>query len=333
MKRIVHRMVWSSACALAAAVGSPASAGVLTGTEAASAPTLAQPSTAAQDAQRAWQAQDYEGAIEPLRQVVKEQPGNGQAWFQLGYALHVTGEYEQAIPIHKKAAEFPQARPTALYNLACAYALTDKADKAFKTLHSAAKFGMRDVQLIEQDSDLESLRGDERWDEFLGTVRGYAANPPEDALGFWVGSWDCYGAMSGKKAGTNTLAWRSGSRAIHESWASGGGFTGESWNWFDTNKGVWRQVWVDQGGNPVEFTGTAKDDGILFEAKTPMVTGGTQWTRMYVRPIGENWVRQTGTVSTDQGETWQPRYDLVYVPSGEAYSAEKLAEMTEPGEL
>ena len=39
---------------------------------------------------------------------------------------------------------------------------------------------------------------------------------------------------------------------------------------------------------------------------------------MNVRPIGGGRIQQTGTRSVDGGKTWTLRYDLIYVPRGEA---------------
>ncbi|MEL6328424.1 MAG: hypothetical protein AAFR38_02085 [Planctomycetota bacterium] len=139
----------------------------------------------------------------------------------------------------------------------------------------------------------------------------------EDQLGFWVGSWDCYG-RSGSLNGTNTLEWRVGGRVIHESWRAVDDTFGESWNWFDQEERAWKQVWVDQNGSDLEFTGEPEGSGIRFRAEreTPE---GRALVEMFVRPIEHGWVRQTGTRSLDGGATWEPRYDLIYVPTGEPY--------------
>ena len=50
------------------------------------------------------------------------------AWFRLGYSLHALGRLDAAITAHRKAAEFANIRPVALYNLGCAHALNKNKD-------------------------------------------------------------------------------------------------------------------------------------------------------------------------------------------------------------
>ena len=47
--------------------------------------------------------------------------------------------------------------------------------------------------------------------------------------------------------------------------------------------------------------------------------------KMHVRPIHNGMVRQTGSSSVDDGTTWTVKYDLIYVPKGEAFDLEDLS--------
>jgi len=106
-------------------------------------------------------------AAHAWHQVVKTDPENAAAWFNLGYCLHAAGNLDEAIEVHKKAAGFDEFRGIATYNLACAYALTGKTDAAFEALATAQATGFRLRGQIESDPDLDSLRGDPRYDALL----------------------------------------------------------------------------------------------------------------------------------------------------------------------
>jgi len=108
------------------------------------------------------QAGDWTNAVEAYRAVLVEQPDSPTGWFGLAYCLHMSGDYEQAIAAHKESARFDQTRGIALYNLACAYALTGRPDEALDALEESSEAGF-DLEPAGSDSDLESLREDQRF--------------------------------------------------------------------------------------------------------------------------------------------------------------------------
>ncbi|GJM20000.1 MAG: hypothetical protein DHS20C14_22130 [Phycisphaeraceae bacterium] len=281
----------------------------------------AEPVPTMQSGQALFQQGKRAEAIEVFRKLTEADPSQGGAWFWLGYTLHADGQLDQAIAAHTKAAEFPQVATTALYNLGCAHALQGNADKAFAALRRAIDAGMRNVNhQWDNDTDLESIRGDARWGSLMERMSIAGSMPT--LLRFWVGDWDVYSAASGQLNGRNTLELRVGGNAIHEAWTPvGGGSPGESWNWYDAAKGTWNQVWVDGSGVSTTFAGSPKDGGILFEGTQVNASGATQLARMHVRPIADGRVQQTGTQSTDGGATWTPSYDLIYIKSGEDFAA------------
>ena len=297
----------------------------------ASQPELTETQQAMQKANQAMQAQDWSAAIAGFEGVLKRDPNSAVAKFRLAYCVHASGDMDRAIPLHEAAAEHPQQRPVALYNLGCAHALKGNTDKAFEALTGSVDAGFNGgaggLVSAHADTDLVSLRDDPRFAELFGPA------PVDDKtlLRFWLGEWDCYSASSGSKSGTNTFTLRNGDRVILEEWVASDNSFGSSWNWFDTNTGKWMQAWVDGGGGSTLFAGKRQGSGILFEGKNapPKAQGDSKKSayptlhRMFVRPIDGGRVQQTGTASTDNGKTWQPRYDLIYVPKGQPFALAK----------
>jgi len=275
-------------------------------------------------------AETAEDPVARWEKAVADNPNDAQARFRLAYAVHASGDLDRAIELHKQAARFPRVRPLALYNLGCAHALRGDTDAAFEALGRAVKLGNRDRGQFEGDTDLTALHTDARWEALMSTIEAYNANPPEKALHFWAGEWDCYGAVSGALNGHNTLELRVKNNVIHENWTASDNTTGESWNYYNAHKGTWRQIWVDDNGIALEMdadvTGERPDGGVLFEGDQIRKDGTLARIRMHVRPVGPGWVRQTGTALAADGVTWQPRYDLVYVPKGESFDPAKLSE-------
>jgi hypothetical protein len=131
------------------------------------APPSDDAATAMQEAQRLVGEESFDEAAAVLRGITRRDPENGRAWFMLGYALHGAGRLDEAMPAHLMAAEFDAVAPTAMYNIACVYALKENRDKAFAWLERAAEAGFRRADALRGDPDLASLRDDERWEPFF----------------------------------------------------------------------------------------------------------------------------------------------------------------------
>lgn len=124
-------------------------------------------------AERAWRARDYAAAVEPLAALTAAAPADAQAWYRLGYSLHSLGRLDDALPAHLQAAqratgEQARIRATATYNVACVHALRGEKAQALDWLEKAVAAGFRDTDYMQYDSDLASLREEER---FLALVK------------------------------------------------------------------------------------------------------------------------------------------------------------------
>ena len=114
--------------------------------------------------------EDYEDAASQLRKYVEFKKDNGQAWFLLAYSLHMSGKLDEAIPMHKKAAEFDQFKSTALYNLGCAYSLKEDVDTSIKYLHKALDEGFTRLDMFESDSDLANVKKSKKYKQIQERV-------------------------------------------------------------------------------------------------------------------------------------------------------------------
>jgi tetratricopeptide (TPR) repeat protein len=117
---------------------------------------------------------DFERAIPALKKVTEAEPKNARAWLLLGYSLHGNKQLDDALPVHLKAAEFPDVAAIATYNVACVYSLKGEKDKAFEWLGKAVDAGFARPDHIEGDSDLDGLRADARFADFKKRVEAKA---------------------------------------------------------------------------------------------------------------------------------------------------------------
>ena len=138
------------------------------------------------DAQAAFESADWPEAAKLYAELVKVDQKDGVAWHHLGYALHVQGKLDQALEAHLKAAEFPGTKTLGTYNAACVFALKKDKEKAFEWLKKAVDAGFNQIDTLEDDSDMDSLRDDPRFADLVKAVKGGAHKGPQKAQAFVI---------------------------------------------------------------------------------------------------------------------------------------------------
>jgi hypothetical protein len=141
------------------------------------------------------------------------------------------------------------------------------------------------------------------------------------AFDFWLGTWDVHPwatpGVSGPRLGTNRITTIVGGCALLEVWTSARGGTGQSYNWFDTNLGNWRQLWIDQGGNTLDYTsGEYRDGAMRFSGWTLGANGARVLQKLTFFNVHRDTVRQLFESSSDSGRTWASAFDARYVRRG-----------------
>jgi putative intracellular protease/amidase len=104
------------------------------------------------------------------RELIQQDPQDAASWYGLGNVLHAMGDFAEAAPAHKRAAELSWVPQRAYYNLACAYAMLGEKSRALDALGKAVAAGFADRQWMEQDSELDSLRSDPRFKEIAERI-------------------------------------------------------------------------------------------------------------------------------------------------------------------
>ncbi|MFG0260263.1 MAG: TPR end-of-group domain-containing protein [Phycisphaerales bacterium JB041] len=142
--------------------------------ESATAETAPRPGAAPSlaTARKLQQAEDWPNAAAAYTDVLQRDPQNADAAFGRAYCLHMHGDFTEAIPAHRHAASFPQFTGIALYNLGCAFARTGRPDEAFEALKKSHEAGFDLKRYLSTDTDLDSLRKDDRFDVLLVRVHG-----------------------------------------------------------------------------------------------------------------------------------------------------------------
>ena len=110
--------------------------------------------------------QRWAPAVKKYESFLRDNPGNGRGWFNLGYALHYSSEHARAIQAFERAIQLGHRKPTSLYNIACGHAMMGNRDAAFEYLEKSVDAGFDIESYINGDDDLDSLRSDPRFKRF-----------------------------------------------------------------------------------------------------------------------------------------------------------------------
>ena len=120
-------------------------------------------------------SQDIDFEIRFLEGIVKESPNFTEALTMLAHRYTQRGFYQQGLAVDKKLTRLKPSDPIVFYNLACSYSLLKDIPKALTAIQQALLLGYDDFSHLLSDSDLENLRKDERFDEFIKKAKEHNA--------------------------------------------------------------------------------------------------------------------------------------------------------------
>ena len=119
-------------------------------------------------ANQAFQDADWKAAAAAFEQVLEVNPYNGEYWQNYGFAAHQLKQYAEAITAFEMSLELGYRRTTSMYNIACGHALQGHTLEALRWLELALADGFDEDDTLRNDSDLDSLRADPRFNRIVG---------------------------------------------------------------------------------------------------------------------------------------------------------------------
>jgi tetratricopeptide (TPR) repeat protein len=270
----------------------------------------------AAEADSFYHAQDWDNAVKAYRFLTGVDISDTQAWFRLGLALHNLKKYEDAIEAYRHADRPGSGQQFTRYNIACSYSLLGDRENAFNWLDKSIEAGISDVNMLNNDPDLETLRGDPRFPDILlradRNARPCQYDEEYSQLDFWVGEWNVYN-LQDRKIGLNIIEKVLGGCLIRENWTSRNGFQGSSINYYDPSSGKWRQQWVDETGSIIRYSGEFRDSLMYFEGESISPNNKITLSRMSLIPHSEEKVEQIIEQSSDNGQTWNVWFHGIYL--------------------
>ncbi len=271
-----------------------------------------------QKANELFQAQKWAEAANAYETVAAAEPTNPRAWFQLGWSRHGLGEYQKAIDSFQKALDLNKGNRRAsfaMYGIASTYAVMKDAEKALEWLNKALEAKLPQPNQMKTDPNFAALQSDPRFQEIVekaDKIAQVCMNTPEyRAFDFWVGDWNVVG-VNGQQLGTNKVVTLEDGCIIEENWTSQGGQTGKSFNFYNPVTHKWHQSYMGNDAGNWMMDGELKDGVLRYEGVIYSPNGKTL-VRMNFYNLGPDKVRQTAELSSDDGKTWTPSWDGMYV--------------------
>lgn len=275
-----------------------------------------QPTPSMQRADEFFQAGKWTEAAQAYEAIIKSEPDNAAAWYQLASARYWLGQFALAATAFRKNISLNK-NPAAMFNLACVYARMNEKDEAVEWLGRALSPENKSALFFDlNDPDLNSLHDDPRYKKlWLSTDRlknpcMYSAEARQ--FDFWVGEWAAFNPK-GRKDGTSVIQRIANGCGILENWVSSNGGSGKSINFYDPQAGKWFQYWIGANGAPLRYNGVYKDGAIRYEGEPYTLNGKKIITRLTFFNVDANTVRQLAEQSDDDGKTWTTNYDYKYV--------------------
>ena len=262
----------------------------------------------AADAQALQNSGKLADAAQAWKKRADANANDAQAHFFYAYTLHMAGDYDAAHDAHIAAARFSQYTATALYNHACVHALRGEKDKAFAALDEAIAAGFSNASQLEQDSDMDNLRGDGRLEAALlrldgATLTKLSAVPASRRFDFYLGDW----AMSKDDTVEGLLSTESaydGKGLRVTASRPDGTANAESLFLYDEAAGLWRQMWMNAAGLSVQMEGKLEGESMVLrmvsENGKPKSDG-----RSVFRNVTSNGFVYDWQETRDGGKSWE----------------------------
>lgn len=268
--------------------------------------------TLSPDAERLFELGRFDEALTAWQAIAAIDPLAVRARGRVAACLVGLGRHGEAAAILEPLVDEHPGQLLLQYRLAVARAGLGDYSAALDALDAAASAGLRLRSGLDTEPAFAALRDLVRYPAIRDRIARNDAPTASEAgfrtFDFWVGSWEAR-TEDGVLQGHNRIEPVLGGAAIVERWTGVTGFQGTSLNRYDRRTGTWRQTWVDDQGDIVEFeNGVATDGRVVFTASD--ADGGLR--RLTFEDRGSDAFRQVSEQSADGGRTWTIEYDFRY---------------------
>lgn len=137
------------------------------------------------------------------------------------------------------------------------------------------------------------------------------SGPEHRQFDFWVGDWDTFETNDANAVVARTrVDVILGTCVLREVYEGADGLSGESFSIYDPERKLWSHTWVTNRGQLVVLEGRREGDRMVLSG-SELTAGGRKHLRAVWQPA-EGGVREIAEISTDQGRSWAPLFDIVF---------------------
>ena len=275
-----------------------------------------QPSPAMGAANALAQSGKWTEAAAAYETLLKSEPQNANAWYQLGSARYQLKQYKESAAAFEENVELAN-NGFAMYNLACIYALMGDKPKAIEWLaKSADNPTMIKPAINFADADLASVKDNPAFkaieEKVDRAVHPCLYSDEAKQFDFFIGEWNAFNPQ-GRSVGSTVIQLIANGCGVLENWRDAFGNEGKSINFYDAADHKWHQYWMGSNGLPLRYSGVYRDGAIRYDGEPSVTNGVKTISRLTFFKLDENTVRQLAENSTDDGKTWQVGYDFKYL--------------------
>ena len=250
--------------------------------------------------------QQWQQAIEGFEKLIKNDKHNPQLWFRLGQSLVNLEKYQAAIPAFQQAIDnknenLPLAQ--VLLGLARSYAAINDSKNAIKTINLISSTKARPYLAVKNSSQFTKLTELEDYQMAIEKLKP-CNTENHRAFDFWLGEWAVTTPSRKNWKAKSSITLANDGCSVHESYLSQGGYMGKSINFYDKDKKLWHQSWMDNLGAAIYLEGAYKDGAMILSDAINRVT----WSLLEDQRVRQHW-----ETTNDKGKTWSTAFDGYYL--------------------
>lgn len=140
--------------------------------------------------------------------------------------------------------------------------------------------------------------------------------PAYRQLDFWLGNWKAYddGGKGPYVARDEITAILDGC-VVLERYRQNDKHNGNGVTIYDATRNVWHQTWVTNSGQLLILEGRLENGVLTMTGDNLGKDGKRVWYRVSWKQqtTGRSGVRETAVTSKDEGKSWQPAFDILFV--------------------
>jgi len=141
----------------------------------------------------------------------------------------------------------------------------------------------------------------------------FCSSPVYRQFDFWLGDWDTLEAGKAEVVARTRVDGILDGCVLREDYESANGLKGQSFSLYDASRRIWHQSWATNKGQLLTIEGKLEDGAMVLAGAERTADGAERLVRGTWKPISGG-VRETAVTSLDAGKTWQPWFDLVFLP-------------------